>query len=156
MVQKTRHDSDRNDVMTSEQRSRCMSNIKGKNTKPELRLRKALWAKGLRYRLHATMIGRPDVIFPRQRLAIFVDGCFWHGCPIHGTNPVTNSDFWEIKIKGNIERDRRITTQLTIDGWMVIRVWEHEIKECPDKVTDKIINLLRSLDTTLNRHKRVA
>lgn len=148
MSQKTRHNINRNDVMTVEQRSRCMSNIKGKNTKPELQLRKALWARGLRYRVNAALIGRPDIVFPRQKLAIFVDGCFWHGCPIHGTNPVTNADFWENKIKGNIERDRRVTSQLTKLGWAVIRVWEHEIKECLDKVINNIIELLRKADTT--------
>lgn len=150
MSQKTRHNINRNDVMTPEQRSRCMSNIKGKNTKPELQLRKALWARGLRYRVHAALIGRPDIVFPRQRLAIFVDGCFWHGCPIHGTNPVTNADFWANKIKGNIERDRRVTLQLTKLGWIVIRIWEHEIKECLDKVISNIIELLKAPDTTQN------
>ena len=150
MSQKTRHNINRNDVMTPEQRSRCMSNIKGKNTKPELQLRKALWARGLRYRVHAALIGRPDIVFPRQRLAIYVDGCFWHGCPIHGTNPVTNADFWENKIKGNIERDRQVTSQLTKLGWIVIRIWGHEIKECLDKVISNIIELLKAPDTTQN------
>ena len=96
------------------------------------------------------MIGRPDIIFPRQKLAIFVDGCFWHGCPIHGTNPVTNADFWENKIKGNIERDLRVTSQLKESGWIVIRIWGHEIKECLDKVTNNIIGLLKTSNTAKN------
>lgn len=144
MIQKTSQESDRNDVMTSEQRSRCMSNIKGKNTKPELKLRKALWSKGYRYRLHASLLGRPDIIFPRQKLAIFVDGCFWHGCPVHGTSPKTNAEFWENKIKGNVERDRKITGQLTSDGWMVMRFWEHEINKNLDNIVENIIETLHT------------
>ncbi|MGZ5026320.1 MAG: very short patch repair endonuclease [Methylobacter sp.] len=150
-MNQARHNRNRNDVLTPEQRSRCMSNIKGKNTQPELQLRKALWAKGLRYRVHAALIGRPDIVFPKQRLAIFVDGCFWHGCPIHGTKPVTHADFWENKIKGNLERDRRVTSQLTELGWIVIRIWAHEIKECLDKVTNNIIKLLRTSDTKVEK-----
>lgn len=85
------------DVMTPEQRSRCMSHVRGKDTKPELLLRRALWKKGLRYRLFNKLPGRPDILFIRKRVAIFVDGCFWHGCPEHGTQPRSNADFWKKK-----------------------------------------------------------
>lgn len=122
------------DVMTPEQRSRCMSHIRGRNTKPELLLRRALWAKGYRYRINSKLPGRPDLIFSRKRLAIFVDGCFWHGCPIHGTFPKTNSAFWKKKIQGNIERDNRVNRELERAGWEVLRFWEHEVEQDLDSL----------------------
>src|SRR4051794_33740524 len=94
------------DVLNPEQRSRCMSRIKGKNTKPELMLRKALWAAGLRYRLHTRLPGRPDLTFSGSRVVVFVDGCFWHSCPKHRTTPKTNAAFWNAKIGRNTARDR--------------------------------------------------
>ena len=134
------------DTLTSEQRQHCMSSVRNKNTGLEMQLRRALWKAGLRYRVNSKLLGRPDIVFPKKKLAIFVDGCFWHGCPIHGTIPKTNTDFWEAKIKGNIERDRQITTQLTINGWIVIRIWEHEIKKCLDAIVENIIKTLRTPD----------
>lgn len=117
------------DVLTKEQRSYCMSRIHGKNTKPELMLRECLWKFGFRYRLHYRLPGKPDIVFPGKRIAIFVDGCFWHGCPVHGVRPKTNKRFWREKINGNIERDERNTTQLTANGWTVLRFWEHDVKK---------------------------
>jgi len=114
--------------MTPEQRSRCMSLIRAKNTGPELLLRKALWADGLRFRLKSSLLGRPDIVFLGKRLAIFVDGCFWHGCPHHGVRPKTNRDFWRKKLSANISRDARVTERLRADGWHVLRIWEHEIE----------------------------
>ncbi|WP_223146796.1 very short patch repair endonuclease [Methylomonas fluvii] len=86
------------DVLSKRQRSFCMSRIRDKNTKPELALRKALWNAGLRYRLKSDLLGRPDLYFPGRRLVIFVDGCFWHGCPEHCQMPVENRAFWEEKL----------------------------------------------------------
>lgn len=100
----------------------------------------------MRYRVNFKLPGKPDIAFPKRKIAIFIDGCFWHGSPIHGSTPKTNTDFWEAKIKGNIERDQLITTQLTTDGWMVIRIWEHEIKKCLDTVVENIIQTLRTPD----------
>lgn len=117
------------DVMTQEQRKRVMSRIKGRDTKPELMLRKALWAVGMRYRLHAKLPGRPDICFPGRKLAVFVDGCFWHGCPLHGNIPVTNKDFWSKKLTANVARDRKADHQLRSAGWTVLRFWEHEIEK---------------------------
>jgi len=124
--------------MSPEQRSRCMSRIKGKDTSPELHLRKALWAKGYRYRLISALPGRPDIIFPRQKLAVFVDGCFWHGCPDHAVSPKSNQEFWFKKIKGNMERDARVNASLAAEGWRVIRIWEHEIAADIDSVILRI------------------
>ena len=99
------------------------------DTKPELLLRSELHAEGLRYRVHHPLPGlrrRADVAFPKARVAVFVDGCFWHRCPQHGTQPGNNGEWWEAKLAGNVERDRDTDRQLAKMGWRVIRVWEHE------------------------------
>jgi len=132
------------DVMTPEQRSQCMSRIKGKNTSPEILLRKALWRKGFRYRLHAKLPGKPDISFKSERLAVFVDGCFWHGCPIHGIKPKTNRIFWTRKIQGNLARDKKVIKELRKMGWRVIRVWEHEINVNLEKVVHIIYKLINN------------
>lgn len=132
------------DTLTSEQRRRCMSNVRNKNTGLEMQLRRALWKAGMRYRVNFKLPGKPDIVFPKRKVAIFIDGCFWHGCPIHGTNPETNAEFWKTKIKVNIERDIRVTSQLTDMGWLVIRVWGHEIKECLDVVIKNITEFMQS------------
>lgn len=127
-------------------RSRTMSRIKGKDTKPEERLRKALWASGLRYRKHArTPVGRPDILFPGPRVAVFVDGCFWHGCPDHYVRPRSRADFWADKLRANVERDRRQTLGLETDGWLVIRIWECELNDQVqlDQVVERIQGAVR-------------
>lgn len=112
-------------------RSQNMAAVKRANTRPELDLRRALHAKGLRFRkdypirLRGRMI-RPDIAFTRYRLAIFVDGCFWHSCPEHGQVPATNVEFWTAKLKGNFERDRAQDLMLESADWLVVRIWEHE------------------------------
>jgi len=133
------------DTLTPEQRRRCMSNVRNQNTGLEMKLRRALWKTGLRYRVNSKLPGKPDIVFPKRKLAVFVDGCFWHGCTIHGTKPETNAEFCQTKIKVNMERDLRITSQLTDLGWTVIRVWEHEIKECLAVVIQNITESLNSV-----------
>ena len=128
------------DVLTAEQRSYCMSQIRGRDTIPEVSLRKALWAAGLRYRLNFKLPGKPDIVFPRSRVAVFVDGCFWHACPIHSTRPATNAKFWRKKIESNIRRDKEVNRQLEELGWSVIRIWEHEIRENLDGVVGRIFD----------------
>lgn len=130
------------DVLTPEQRSRCMSNIKGKNTKPELVLRKILWGMGIRYRLHYNVTGKPDLAFPGGKLVVFIDGCFWHKCPIHYQAPKTRAKFWEKKISGNVARDAIVTEKLESEGWRVLRFWEHELKNNLDNVVSRIVSLL--------------
>lgn len=100
-------------------------------TKPEVRLRSHLHARGLRFRKdHPIRVGslraRPDIVFTRARVAVFVDGCFWHGCPEHHVAPKSNQDYWNPKLRANQERDRRVDIALTDAGWMVLHVWEHE------------------------------
>jgi DNA mismatch endonuclease (patch repair protein) len=116
------------DVFSKKVRSRIMSRIRGTNTKPELILRKMLSSKSLRYKLHYK-VGktRIDIAFPSKKIAIFVDGCFWHGCKRHFRPPKSNKRYWGPKIKRNIERDRETNRYLKKLGWNVIRVWEHEL-----------------------------
>ena len=102
-----------------------------RDTSPERRLRGALHALGLRFRvdLALTLDGhrvRPDIVFTRRRLAVFVDGCFWHRCPDHGTSPRSNSEYWRVKLDRNVARDRRVDAALAQAGWRYLRVWEHE------------------------------
>ncbi len=120
-------------------RSALMSRIRGRNTAPETILRKALWAQGMRYRIHArTPVGRPDVVFPGRRVAVFIDGCFWHGCPEHYVRPRTRNAFWDAKLADNVARDRRQTLELETQGWRVLRVWEHEVFEALDDVVERV------------------
>lgn len=99
-------------------------------TKPERALRSALHRRGLRFRKNArpdrSLACRADIVFHGARIAVFVDGCFWHRCPIHGIRPVTNRSYWDAKIDRNVNRDRRNDATLTSAGWVVIRIWEHE------------------------------
>lgn len=102
-----------------------------RDTKPELALRRLLHAAGYRYRVdyRIDLPGgsrvRPDIVFTKRKVAVFVDGCFWHGCPEHGVAPKTNQAYWGPKLERNIERDRRTGEHLEAAGWRVIRIWEH-------------------------------
>ena len=133
------------DVLTPLQRSRCMSRIRGRNTRPEIALRVALWSLGLRYRLHYPLPGKPDIAFPHQHVAVFVDGCFWHGCPEHSVKPKTNRTFWNEKLGKNMERDRRNEFKLTELGWTFVRFWEHEVDWSPEKCAATVLALLTKM-----------
>ncbi|GAG33124.1 unnamed protein product, partial [marine sediment metagenome] len=101
------------DVHTPEQRKYNMSQIRGKNTKPEVKLRKYLFSKGIRgYRLYYKLLGKPDLVFTKQKIVVFVDGCFWHKCPKCFIQPENNKEFWKKKIKGNVERDKKVNKLL--------------------------------------------
>lgn len=115
-----------------------MSKIRGSNTVPERTLRSALWSAGLRYRLRGNLKGKPDVVFIGRKVAVFVDGCFWHSCPVHATKPKTNAEFWRQKILRNVERDQQVTRSLTSDGWIVLRFWEHEVERALEDVVRKV------------------
>lgn len=100
-------------------------------TLPEVRLGRELWSRGLRYRRAKSVhVGearvRPDFVFGAQRVAVFVDGCFWHSCPVHGSSPKTHSTYWLAKLRANLSRDERVRHALVANGWAVVEVWEHE------------------------------
>lgn len=117
------------DVLSPDQRRRCMARNRGQDTGPELALRRLCWAAGLRYRLKAKLIGKPDFVFPREKVAVFIDGCFWHGCPSHYTAPATRSEFWKSKLEANRRRDVKVTNALAESGWIVLRFWEHDLED---------------------------
>ncbi|GAA4016341.1 very short patch repair endonuclease [Allokutzneria multivorans] len=109
-----------------------MRAIRRADTKPEIALRKALFGLGYRYRkdlllrLPNGVRVKPDIVFTARKVAIFVDGCFWHACPTHGRQPTTNEWYWTPKLHRNVQRDRRVNDALTVAGWHVVRLWEHE------------------------------
>jgi DNA mismatch endonuclease, patch repair protein len=113
-----------------ERKSRDMRAQRERDTGIERAIRSLLHARGLRFRIHRRLLTgsrrEVDVVFPGAKVAVFVDGCFWHGCPEHGTWPRNNAEFWRDKIEGNVRRDRDTDARLEADGWTVVRVWEHE------------------------------
>lgn len=128
------------DVFTPEKRSAVMAQIRSKGNKDtELRLIAIMRAAGIRgWRRHQKLPGKPDFVFPVSRLAIFVDGCFWHGCPKHGRTPTSNVNYWEKKLERNRQRDRITAGLLRKQGWRVYRFWEHDLSH-PDRVAAKIL-----------------
>ena len=136
------------DHLNPQQRSRNMAAIRGKNTKPEMIVRRGLWKRGFRYRLnHKRLPGHPDLVLRKYRTCIFVNGCFWHGhegCGAYRV-PKTNTDFWEAKILRNRTRDLRVQEQLAAMGWHCLTVWECELTKQRREQT------LQSLAFTLNR-----
>ena len=126
------------DIVDPTTRSRMMARIRGKDTKPELTLRRAIHARGFRYRLHDRKLpGTPDLTFPRFGAVCFVHGCFWHrhdGCR-YSTDPATSPDFWQAKFKANVQRDRRATRKLHEAGWRIAIIWECALRKDRAKVT---------------------
>ncbi|PWE30597.1 very short patch repair endonuclease [Maritimibacter sp. 55A14] len=124
------------DIVDQQTRSRMMAGIKGKNTKPELALRRALHARGFRYRLHSRKFqGRPDLVLPKHRAVVFVHGCFWHrheGCR-YATTPSTRAEFWQAKFEANVARDITVRVALLEAGWRVATIWECALRQ-PEQV----------------------
>ncbi|OYU64024.1 MAG: very short patch repair endonuclease [Bradyrhizobium sp. PARBB1] len=122
-----------------------MARVRQKGTDAELFLRKALHARGLRYRLHVPLLTKPrrvaDIVFSSARVAIFVDGCFWHGCPEHASWPKSNAQFWRDKIETNRARDADTDRRLRASGWRVVRVWSHE---SADDAAERIEDIIRA------------
>lgn len=133
------------DNMTVGQRSFTMSRIRSsKNASTELRFIRILRrAQATGWRRGVKLEGKPDFVFARQRLAIFVDGCFWHGCPQHYAPPKSNLSYWSKKIDGNRKRDRRVCRRLRSAGWRVFRFWEHDVKKAPEKCVRRLRSALR-------------
>jgi len=121
-----------------------MQSNRSGHTLPEIALRHALHARGLRFRKSVPPIAsvrtRADIVFSRLRVAVFLDGCFWHGCRDHYTAPATNAEYWSAKVERNRDRDERITSALELAGWKVIRVWEHEPTPlAADRIADSLL-----------------
>lgn len=134
--------SRRTDVLSPDQRRHCMSQIKGRDTKPELLLRRSLWRLGMRYRVKSKAVGRPDIVFTSKRIAIFVDGCQWHCCPTHWVRPKSNTRFWDRKFNRNRDRDVEVTRLLKTQGWTVLRFWEHQVEAGCDALAWKVLALV--------------
>ena len=130
------------DIVDRETRSRMMSGIRGKDTKPELLIRKALFAKGFRYRLHDKRLpGKPDLVFPKYHAVIFIHGCFWHGHDCHLFKwPSTRPEFWKTKINRNRDVDERNYKKLKGDGWRILTIWECAIKGKTRLSLEKIVD----------------
>ena len=127
-----------------------MASTRQKDTAPELRLRRELYRQGLRYRVGHVVLKKPrrvaDIAFPGRKIAIFVDGCFWHGCPEHASWPRQNARFWREKIERNRWRDSDTNERLRALGWRVVRVWEHEPVESVARQINDLIQIERSRD----------
>jgi DNA mismatch endonuclease (patch repair protein) len=129
------------DVFTPDKRSAVMSRIRGRgNRETELVLARLLHQYGITgWRRHQPLFGRPDFSFRKQRLVVFVDGCFWHGCPRHSNMPENNRAFWEKKLTANIRRDRLVNLTLKRQGWRVVRIWEHDLPKKPKHCIRRIV-----------------
>ncbi|MDE6478634.1 MAG: very short patch repair endonuclease [Muribaculaceae bacterium] len=152
------------DKMSREQRHRCMAAIKGKDTKPEMMVRRYLFSRGLRYRVNVKKLpGSPDIVLKKYGVAVFIDGCFWHGhkeCKYYKL-PSTNIDFWKAKVAKNQARDYVNNVDLELDGWRVIRIWECEIKtkeQREDRLSrlyDEIVSGTRAYKLKRIRKKKI-
>jgi DNA mismatch endonuclease, patch repair protein len=123
------------------------------DTKPEIAIRSLLHRRGLRFRKDYTLrangrVTRPDIVFTRRRVAVYIDGCFWHQCPEHGTRPRANAAYWEPKLRRNVERDREVDRALRAAGWTVIRMWEHDE---PAWAVDEIAQTLQPPESPVTR-----
>lgn len=132
------------DVFTKEKRSDVMSRIRGKGNKDtELVMIQILRSHHISgWRRNLSVLGKPDFVFPKQKIALFVDGCFWHGCPKHSNMPRNNRKFWMEKLNGNKKRDKYVSRELRNMGWKVIRVWEHELGNS-EKVAAQLLRYFR-------------
>lgn len=139
------------DIYDSAKRSAIMSRVRGAgNRSTELRLIAIFRTFSIvGWRRKQRLPGRPDFVFRRERVAVFVDGCFWHGCPLHGSRPESNADFWEKKLAGNVIRDRAVSLKLRRMGWHVLRLWEHEARD-PARCAYRILRVLRAQQKRLS------
>lgn len=134
------------DNLTKEQRHKNMTNIRSTNTRIEKDVTKALWNFGYRFRKNVkTLPGKPDIAIQKYKIVIFLDSCFWHKCPEHFKKPKSNLEYWEPKIKRNIERDAQINQYYKDNNWHILRIWEHEIKKTNFQNTiEKIKNFIET------------
>ena len=128
------------DNLTVEQRSRCMSRIRSKWTLQEKRIHDRLKGLKIKHKMHPQIAGRPDIVLPKSKTAVFLHGCFWHKCPRCYKEPKSNVQYWLPKIEKNVERDKANARLLKKDSWKVMRIWEHEIKNNFDSAVEKILH----------------
>jgi len=150
-------------IRTPEVTYKIMSAIKSKNTKPEMKLRRELWSRGLRFRVNVkTITGKPDIVFTKAKMVVFCDGDFWHGhnWVIRGLPSLDDelekySKYWSLKILTNVERDKKVTFNLEKEGWIVLRFWESDIKKdiksCADEIEKKYKKILKKTNMKKNR-----
>ena len=132
------------DNLSPEKRSRVMSAIRSKNTGPELAVRRIVWSMGVRYRIHdRSVFGTPDISNKSRGVAVFIDGCFWHGCGRCYREPRTNTGFWRDKIANNKRRRRRVASRLRSEGWSVLQFWEHSVNGNPRAVAERVRMAMR-------------
>ncbi|WP_338129280.1 very short patch repair endonuclease [Bacillus infantis] len=132
------------DNLTKEQRRKNMQAIKSKSKLEDL-VTKALWKRGIRFRKNVKeLFGKPDIAIKKYKVVVFIDSCFWHVCPIHGNIPKSNETYWGKKLEGNQKRDMEVTKYYIENGWRILRIWEHEIKEDINSVLDKIVGTIQA------------
>ena len=146
--------------ITTEERSNLMRKIMHKDTKPELDLRRGLWKNGYRYRLNVVNLpGKPDIVFKRYKLAIFIDGEFWHGYKWENKKGKikSNRDYWIAKIEKNIARDKMINEQLLMMGWSIIRFWANDVRKDLSNCIDKVISEINKMESIMDagRHQKI-
>lgn len=134
---------------SSEAALQRMKSVRQRDTTPEVAVRRALFRRGLRFRVHIRPLPavprRADIVFPKEKVAVFVDGCFWHGCPIHGTSAKANAEFWRKKLESNRTRDLATDERLRGEGWLPVRIWEHEdSEEAAARVRSLVLDRRRS------------
>lgn len=132
------------DDRTPAQRSETMRRVRGRNTSCEIALRRELHRRGMRYSLRRKLPGNPDMVFVAARVAVFVDGCFWHGCAQHCRRPSSNRTYWNRKIDRNMNRDESVTRTLREAGWRVVRLWEHEVRASPRRCASRVERIVRN------------
>ena len=127
------------DTVSRQKRSEIMSHVKSKDSKIETLFRKELWQSGFRYRKNSSKyFGKPDIVLPKYKTAIFIDSCFWHGCKKHCRIPTARKKYWTEKIARNAERDKEVSKHYKKLGWKIFRVWEHEMSKNLNKMLKKI------------------
>jgi len=132
------------DNLSKAHRRKNMQNIHSKNTKMELSVRSLLHKKGLRFRIHTRLIGKPDIVFPSKKIVVFLDSCFFHKCPYHYIQPKSNKKYWLPKIEKNKARAKEVNKALRNQGWTVLRFWEHQIKKDSENCVNKIISVIQN------------
>ncbi len=132
------------DKVSTEVRTRTMRAVKSNDSKMEIKFRSALWRSGLRfYKNVKSLSGKPDIVFPKKKVVIFLDSCFWHGCPEHLRMPKSNLDYWQPKIERNKKRDSEINAYYSENNWQIFRIWEHELKTNFDNQVSEVARAVR-------------